>query len=651
MRIRFHKVRTFATLLMVVLFIMSPFTAYANTAPTGQTPSGIPFSELESYIDTFVAEHLGVSTPGVAIVVVHDGEIIFSRGYGYADIEQGILIDPATTIMTYGSIGKTFVWTAAMQLVEQGLLDLDMDVNTYLSEEARQEFDFEMPFTMRDLMNHSAGFADSIHNFMSMEPFDFENISVRESLLSSQPPQIFTPGTAAAYSNWGATLAAYIIENISGRNFVDFEMENIIGISNMTNTLNEPHWSNNQSFLQARTIGYARDGRGGFIRMPTPHFGGFYSAGSAIGTAEDLARFVIALTPPTGESGVLFNDANTLELMFSSSALDPDSRPMTHHGFLQYRGLVDAIGHGGDTLASSANFGIVPEERFGWVVLTNVSDEMDIRFGLTDLLIGTTMNQEQPLSNNLPSATAVEGRFVSLRRIEGVLFEFANYLGMLQVSAIDENTIQLSMAGLGYATYMQVEPYVFRVISTTSPAFNTIFNELRFVMEDGRPVHVHIPNAFDMTPLPQGRTMPFLIAYLIIAIVSALFFVIMPIVLLVRFLVRKIRGKATSNQTKFRFFNVALLVSGLVILLNNVMAAMTGLANYSVFTSAALNPHIMANYFLAGLSAILLLVSIFFFRKEIGDIRIKSRVFYGVTAALLVLFIFTLQNWNFFVLL
>ena len=645
-------IKKITTLALIITLLLGNFLpVFANADTEEVTPSGIPFSELERHIDTFVAEHLGVSTPGVAIVVVHNGEIIFSRGYGYADIEQGILIDPATTLFHYASIGKTFVWTAAMQLVEQGLLDLDVDINVYLSEEARQQFDFEMPFTMRDLMNHSAGFAEVYYNYMDIEPFDFEIIDMRESLLSNQPLQIFTPGTASAYSNWGTTLAAYIIENITSQNFVDFEMENIFSALNITNTLNEPHWTNNQSFLQARANGYARDGSGGFIQAPVPHFGGSYPGGSVLGTAEDLARFIIALTPPTAESGVLFNDANTLELLFSSSSLDPENRPMTHHGFLQYRGLVNAIGHGGDTPASSTNFGIVPEERFGWVVLTNASGEFDIRFGLTDLLIGTTMQQVQPLSSNLPSTTVVEGRYIPLRRAEGTMLGLANYLSMFQISAIDDNTITLSAEGVGYAAYMQVEPYVFQITSSSSPVFDAMFNELRFTMEDGRPVHVHIPNATDITPLPQGRTMPFLIAYVAIAAASALFFIIMPIVLFVRFLVRKIRGKETNNQTKFRFFSVALLVSGLIILANNVAAAMTGLANHEVFTSATLNPHIIANSIFAGLSAILLLVSIFFFRKEISEIRTKSKVFYGITVVLLALFIFTLYNWNFFTVL
>jgi len=444
---KFQKTSKIITLLMLVCLLM-PLTAVYGAQPTtsptqaGQTPSGIPFSELESRIDALVAEHLGVSTPGVAIVVVSEGEIIFSKGYGYANIEQGILVDPATTVMRYGSISKVFVWTVAMQLVEQGLLDLDVDINVYLSEEARSQFAFEMPFTMRDLMNHSAGFAEVIHNITPIDTLDWENVNIREILLSSQPVQMFTPGTAAVYSNWGTAFASYVIENITGQRFVEFEMESIFVPAGMTNTLNEPHWTGNQSFLQNSANGYAR-ANNGFVQRSRVYFGGLYSGGSALGTAEDLARFIIALTPPAHESGVLFDDVNTLSLLFSPSSLDPIDRPMTHHGFLRYRGLVDAIGHGGDTSGSSSNFAIVPEERFGWVVLTNMNDEFDIRFGLTELLIGTPFDHAVPLSDNLPNASTVEGRFVPLRRFEGTLFEFQSYFGLSRITAIDENIIQL----------------------------------------------------------------------------------------------------------------------------------------------------------------------------------------------------------------
>jgi len=134
---QFRKTIKIITLLMLVCLLM-PLTAVYGTQPTtnptqaGHTPSGIPFSELESRINAIVAEYLGVSTPGVTIVVVSEGEVIFLRGYGYADTQNGRLVDTETTVFRHGSINKVFVWLSVMQLVEQGLIDLDVDVATYL---------------------------------------------------------------------------------------------------------------------------------------------------------------------------------------------------------------------------------------------------------------------------------------------------------------------------------------------------------------------------------------------------------------------------------------------------------------------------------------------------------------------------------------
>ena len=633
-----------ASLLLFVLI----FAAVTPTfAAEGQTPSGILFSELESQIDALVAEHLGVTTLGVAIAVVSRGEIIFMRGWGYADVERGIPVDPAETAFLHGSIGKTFVWVAAMQLAEQGLLDLDEDINRYLSEEDRRLFAFEMPFTMRDLMNHTAGFEDVAHNFVSIESPNWSTFSLRDALLANQPKQIFAPNTAMAYSNWGTTLASYIVEEISGQDFAAFELENIFVPANMTSTLNAPFWSGNEEFIQRRARGHTYIGSGDFREFPDFYFT-LYPAGSTQGTVEDFTNYIKALTPQHGESGSLFESPDTLARLLSSSSIDPINRPTTYHGFLRYDGIMPAIGHGGDVAgAFSANFAVVPEERFGWVVFANAGGEMDIRFGLTDLLIGNTMDQVQPLSGNLPNAEAFSGHFVPIRRVDSNLFEFSSYLALYRVTAIDENTIQLSFA-IGSATYLQVEPYVFRIISSDNHIFNSMFSELRFVMEDGRPVQV-FTGIMDLTALPPGRTMPFLIAYASIAVISFVFFLLMPIVLLVTFIINKKRGK-TIEKTRFRLLRLGLLISGTVIVLNNTIATLSGMIT-GIFTSAGLNPHIIANYIFVGLSAVLFVVSIFFLRKEANDISTKSKVLYSVTVTLLALFIILLWNWNFFVLL
>ena len=211
-----------AILLLLTLLLTAIPPAFATAA---QTPSGLSFAEMEHRIDALMTEYVGVVTPGAAVVVVHEGEIIFSRGYGWADTRNQIPVDPAVTIFEYGSINKPFIWVAVMQLVEQGLLDLDADINTYLPE----SFVFEMPFTMRDVLNHTAGFEDVLFSVLLDAAGQTKlTQTLEEALLTSQPQQIFTPGMVFSYSNWGASLAALIVERISGQAYAVFERENVI---------------------------------------------------------------------------------------------------------------------------------------------------------------------------------------------------------------------------------------------------------------------------------------------------------------------------------------------------------------------------------------------------------------------------------------
>ena len=95
---------------------------------------------------------------GAAVSVVKDGKLFFAKGYGYADLENDIPVDPEQTIFRIGSVGKLFTWTAVMQLVEQGKLDLDADINTYL--DFRIPDTYPQPITLKHLMTHTSGFED-----------------------------------------------------------------------------------------------------------------------------------------------------------------------------------------------------------------------------------------------------------------------------------------------------------------------------------------------------------------------------------------------------------------------------------------------------------------------------------------------------------
>ena len=633
-------------LLSILLsLILLSTVALPAFAAEGQTPSGMSFSEMEARIDGLMNEHVGKSAAGAAIVVMHEGEIIFSRGYGWADIENQIPVDPATTVFEYGSISKPFVWVAVMQLAEQGMLDLDADVCSYLP----NAFVFEKPFTVRDLLNHSAGFADILLggfvNERTMEQFG----SLEETLLDLQPPQIFTPGTVSAYSNWGAALAAFIVEHVSGQDYAGFERENILLPADIQNTLNQPDWLGNNAFSANKAKGYTADGAGGFQEGMWAHIP-LYPAGAINGTAEDLAAFIVALTPPAGESGPLFTYADTLETLFMPSSLDPVNYPGTNHGFMSCPGVLPAFGHSGGTIAFSTNFALVPETRFGFVLLTNSSGHMEFMPAVHELLLGIPQTSAPVTGSNLPNAKAIEGRYLTARRYDGNFLEFISYTGlaglsMIQINALDENTIELSVSALGTAVYVQTGPDAFRFYdSSDSLLFASNLPLFRVRAEDGEPVQIHIGGGADFTVLPAGRTMPFLIASLVIAALSAVFFLITPIVLFILFLIRR---KKQSIRTRFDCFRTGLLLSGTLLVLNNLILFM--LFGINPFrTAAEVAPFIWINYVLAGVAVLLFTGAIWSWRTA-GKTRGNCKALFVITAVFTALFIALLHNWNFFV--
>ena len=651
--------RKILTVLLAGLCLAMPFinlmTVYANESeyPNGQTPSGISFNQLEDEIGAVVNRHLGFSMPGVAIVVVHEGEMVFSQGWGYANLEQGILIDPSTTAFPWASTSKLFVWTSVMQLVEQGLIDLDVDVMTYLPNELVASFDFNYTFTMRDLMNHTAGFGENfLDNILVLDGFDGA-VNLQAALLSAQPQQIFEPGTVSAYSNFGTALAAYVVGHVSGDGFAAFERTHILQPAEMFQTLNLPDWLGHNDFLEAKAIGYQPtvDGNFATLDMFPPIL---YPQGGLVGTAEDLARFAIALTPAAGEPGVLFENPETVTTLFSPSSIDHANFPGTHHGFMSQSGAMPAFGHGGDAIGHVAYFNVVPETRFGFVVLANTAgainpiEASDIRFDIEALLLGQDV-VTPPTIENLPNATEVEGIFARGRSMDGTFLEFLDFLMVppVRIRAVDYNNIELTMGIFGTSSYQQVAPHAF--VRTSSD--NTILpaalgDELYFRMEDGEVVQLHIGNGNDFLPRASFRSDVDLISSLVMIVVTASFFLVMPIVLLISRLRNRKKG---VKPTRFSWLSSGLILSGTLLVLNNLISLARILVINMFRTSAEMAPHIWINYFLTGLIAMFFIGSLVSFRGEV--LPMKRKIFYAVTVVLALVLVFVLYNWNFFVLL
>jgi CubicO group peptidase (beta-lactamase class C family) len=283
--------------LVILLSLVAPVMAQedrvalggnAFTAPSqGQGPTDP--AELEAFLDELLAQEMEeYHIAGAAVSVVKDGKLFFAKGYGYADLEHKIPVDPEQTVFRIGSVGKTITWTAVMQLVEQGKLDLEADVNTYL--DFRIPDTYPEPIRLKHLMTHTSGFEQRL---LGSAVLDANNLPPeREFLISFMPARMRPPGEYISYSNYNAVLAGYIVERVSDQPYDQYIQEHIfvpLGMAHSTTQMQLP------PDLSAHTsIGYTYTD-GAF--QPLPDYAGSPAgepSGTHASTVTDMARFMIA---------------------------------------------------------------------------------------------------------------------------------------------------------------------------------------------------------------------------------------------------------------------------------------------------------------------------------------------------------------------
>ena len=230
-----------ASLLCAMAQAQVPQTPLEAAAPpaaeaTAQVPTPaapqLTREDLEAWLDGFLPYALARgNVAGGIVVVVKDGQVLLQKGFGYADVEKKLPVDPDQTLFRPGSVSKLFTWTAVMQLVESGKIDLDADVNQYLDFTIPPGPDGE-PITMRDLMTHTAGFEEQVKELISEDPARIRTIEA--TLKNWVPERIFKAGTMPAYSNYGTALAGHIVERLAGVSFDDYLDKNIFGPLGMT---------------------------------------------------------------------------------------------------------------------------------------------------------------------------------------------------------------------------------------------------------------------------------------------------------------------------------------------------------------------------------------------------------------------------------
>ena len=559
------QLRIFAAAMAVTAFMgISP--ANSDELPGG-SDHRLDREDLHAWLDGLLPYAMKRGDiAGAVVVVVKDGNVLFQRGYGYADVDKRIPMDPERTMIRPGSTSKLFTWTALMQLVEQGKIDLDRDVNDYL--DFRVSPASAKPITLRDLMNHEGGFEEGLKDVLAIDP---RRLQSTQTYLKRHPrPILFTPGEVPAYSNYGAALAGYIVERVSGEPFERYlERHIFLPLGMGHTTFDQPLPDRYQGMLSQGYRTASTPPQPYELIVPRP-------AGSVTTTAADMTRFMLAHLQQGRQGNYQMLGAQTERLMQTpSETVLPGFSAMAHGFFYEVRNGHTVIGHGGDTVYFHTEFDLLPQDGVGIFYNFNTRGRENAVYGVRKALFDEFMNryfpgitppEPPPLASATADARKIAGRYESSRRVE---HGFLSVFYLLQQDVIRDNSDGTIAAPRtlepGEATFKEVATDVWREVAGTRQLALRNVDGVKTVIDSDDPTSV-------LQAAPLSRSAPLNLTVLLSSLVIlALAVLLWPISWLVK---RRYPQPADSREVRrlrlliraAATFNVLYLVAWMLLL-------------------------------------------------------------------------------------
>lgn len=547
-----ERFRKFVCCLLMVSFLLHPTM---NMKFVSASAIKLDSTDVEEFLDAIIGAKMEeINIPNLTVSVVSRGEVIFAKGYGYADYEAKTPVDPEKTLFRIGSTSKLFTWTAVMQLVEQGKLDLNTDINEYLDFEIPNKLEYKRwnsqvePITIRHLMSHTPGFEDYMTDVFSISEDSL--IPLSQYVRDQRPNIVFAPGEVTAYSNYGTNLAGYIVEVVSGVPFAQYIEENIykqLGMSNSSFRQPLPNRLAEQISIPYRYV------NGEFLEAKFEYFS--EPAGSMSSSALDMAKFMLAYLQDGHYKGERILKEETVQRMFSEQDRQHPRLKGIAHGFMTANmNGKDIFQHAGGTMLYATLLSIVPEEEIGFFISHSggnhfVNGEifeafMDRYFSSEEVAASVpepTVNMEQR------SKQFVGEYYQNRRSFTTVDALLSLMMGVIRVSVDDEGYLLANHLGVTNR-FVEVEPGVYYNFSEERSndywgdfrtiVFGTDSHGRTMLMTDG-------PMSYSKAAWYEtsGFTFLMLISSLLFIIGSLLYWTI-------RALVRKIRGKNVLEVSK-----------------------------------------------------------------------------------------------------
>jgi proline iminopeptidase len=374
-------------------------TVLAETQPVhGSVPALPTPAAFAAFFDAALPEQLAAEgIAGAAAAVVHKGELVFAQGYGAADVDAGIPVTADRTLFFIGSVGKLLTWSAVMQLVEEGKLDLHVDVNRYLDFALPAAFD--QPITLHHLMTHSAGFEEEFNSLFVAD--EAHLLPLREHLLRFMPARVYAPGAVMAYSNYGTALAGYVVERVAGQPFAAYLTEHLLQPLGMTH-----------SFVgNAAPPALVADLAQGYRRQNGAFIGADFEWAAAAPTAPlrttatDISRFLAAHLGKGCVDGACILRPETVAAMHATHFTHPLQTDGMAYGFMATTINGERVlWHLGGSPHFVTMLALVPAQELGFVVAYNTPPADDGRAMLFRL-----MDEFFPATRTTPPAAPLPG--------------------------------------------------------------------------------------------------------------------------------------------------------------------------------------------------------------------------------------------------
>ena len=321
-----------------------------------------------NFTDEFILSEMKENNiPGVAVIIIQDGKIIFSKGYGYGNIEKQVNLSAENSVFRVASIAKLITAAAVMKLAEEGKIDLDAPVNNYLKRIKISETGYDEPVRIRHLLTHTEGFTQKS---IGGKTLDYTKLEDLGSFVKRTMPKRFTePDMMVTYGNHASAVLGVLIEDVTGEAYGEYVEKEIFKPLGMTNSSFRQPVSEELGNKRITEYRYRNENF-----MPVPEsYSHMVSAGGLHSTAEDLAKFLLIFQ----NKNSVFTEETLKKMTTVQYRPHPELSGITY-GFLEQRYKNNTYFYRtGDSEGAKAKVFLLPEQNTGIIILNN-SDNSEI---------------------------------------------------------------------------------------------------------------------------------------------------------------------------------------------------------------------------------------------------------------------------------